>query len=866
MLDRSQETFTVPPTGTNYYVNDASTVGDQYTTAVGSNRNTGKTPGAPLPNPDNVLRQYQLGAGSVLYIDTGSYSMIDPVGRPIRSASQDVSLVGGPGLSASQGFTITGPRTPPACALLYPAIPGNQTLPLIYIDAANNMTIEHLSLDGGNRGLYVFNGSSSFDASYITAYGNLLDGINISSAAPFSDFDNLVAYDNGATGITINGPIGSLTNSSAYDNAGIGFDISGALNAASGNTAYGNTGWGFYFTSPGAALITSSSSFDNQAGGIYVYSGNGVVVGDANLADGKGNLVYDNVGYGIEVYYGPSTVAGNTVYGQTATNDWGIYGYDDVNITSNVVYGNYQGIEDYYSGAVDTNRVYGNANDGIYTYGSAAAGNVVYGNALGMSLNGDNSTTFDTANNNVVYDNSQVGVFIGGTDFIFINNTVDQLVGDAVQLNNASKIGLYNNILGSAGGGYALDVSANSQTGFQSDYNLFMPIGALGSWQGTGDATLTAWRSASGTDVNSLVADPGFLNAATGDFHEQSQYGGFVGGSGLAPELTAGDSLPVLVAPALSTTETTQSPTIDRGRAGDSYALEPAPNGGYINIGAYGDTAQAGESPSQYITILSPSGGERIGQGSTVTIDWRSFGFTGNVNISYEGGSVSSFTTLAANVANSGSYTWTVAAGTFATGTNYELQIGSVSAPSIIATTAPFSVVLPIHYYYVNGASTGGQYTTAGGNDANDGLSPDQPKATLQALLAAGYHFNAGDIIYVDTGTYTLGTNIVLTAADDGVTIEGSTAPGDATIFNRGNTNAGAYVFELDGATGVTLENLNITGGDYGVYADTWICEHARHGGQQLCVRQCCVRGVHQHEQRLLHADGHPGVPEWTGR
>src|SRR5262249_47350377 len=37
----SREPFAVPPDSPIYYVNDASTVGDEYTTAVGNNRNTG---------------------------------------------------------------------------------------------------------------------------------------------------------------------------------------------------------------------------------------------------------------------------------------------------------------------------------------------------------------------------------------------------------------------------------------------------------------------------------------------------------------------------------------------------------------------------------------------------------------------------------------------------------------------------------------------------------------------------------------------------------------------------------------------------------------------------------------------------------
>ena len=51
VFDRSTETFTVPENGSTYYVNDGSTANDQYTTAAGSNRNDGKLPSAPKPNP-----------------------------------------------------------------------------------------------------------------------------------------------------------------------------------------------------------------------------------------------------------------------------------------------------------------------------------------------------------------------------------------------------------------------------------------------------------------------------------------------------------------------------------------------------------------------------------------------------------------------------------------------------------------------------------------------------------------------------------------------------------------------------------------------------------------------------------------------
>ncbi|MCB2043399.1 MAG: right-handed parallel beta-helix repeat-containing protein, partial [Rhodoferax sp.] len=68
VLDRAQETFSVPEDGQDYYVDDQSNAGDSYTpTALGSNRNTGKTPEVPKPNPVNVFRAYDLQAGDTLY-------------------------------------------------------------------------------------------------------------------------------------------------------------------------------------------------------------------------------------------------------------------------------------------------------------------------------------------------------------------------------------------------------------------------------------------------------------------------------------------------------------------------------------------------------------------------------------------------------------------------------------------------------------------------------------------------------------------------------------------------------------------------------------------------------------------------------
>jgi hypothetical protein len=116
-------------------VNDASTANDQYTTAAGSNRNDGKLPSQPLPNIDNVLRQYSLTSGSVIYVDPGTYNMIDPF-----DVSGDLNY----GLGLDQGFKVQGP-TNGSAAILTPAIPGNP-VNLIQLEDANLVTINNLTL------------------------------------------------------------------------------------------------------------------------------------------------------------------------------------------------------------------------------------------------------------------------------------------------------------------------------------------------------------------------------------------------------------------------------------------------------------------------------------------------------------------------------------------------------------------------------------------------------------------------------------------------------------------------------------------------------------------------------------------------
>ncbi len=103
--DVSHTTFVVGHATNAFYVNDNSLVGNQYTTALGNNANSGATPGDPMASLNAVLAVYKPGAGDTVYVDSGVYNL--PTNVEITAADSGVVIVGptsganlGPGYQA----------------------------------------------------------------------------------------------------------------------------------------------------------------------------------------------------------------------------------------------------------------------------------------------------------------------------------------------------------------------------------------------------------------------------------------------------------------------------------------------------------------------------------------------------------------------------------------------------------------------------------------------------------------------------------------------------------------------------------------------------------------------------------------------
>ncbi|MCC7333449.1 MAG: right-handed parallel beta-helix repeat-containing protein [Pirellulaceae bacterium] len=624
--DRSAESFSVPENTPNFYINDSSILGDQYTTAIGDNRNTGKTPATPKPYPNNVLRSYQVSAGRTIWMDSGAYALFDPVLISNRV-----------GVGDDEGFRWIGPTSPGATASLFHVHP-SIVASLVSLDDADSVSISHLVLNDALRGLHLYNDSTGFTGEFLTVSGHQAEGVLIQDNSEFTVLRNLILSGNGTDGIRAVGRIGEISDNMIDDNVRHGIRLEGQSDVVvSGNRVTRSGGDGIHVigASVGNVLITENSVSDAWRG-IYVQSPStsSVIVSEnhsfGNRADG---IVID----------GPAVVRRNAVHDNTIH---GIQLFDGGSASENVVFANQVGIflqNDNRIGAASNNRIYKNETAIIVNRSASVFGNVIYSNQFGIDANSSGGNPFTgLISGNLIYDIDTLAIdapFAAGLQLI--GNTIRHANAIAIDIkNNSRDIVVKNNVFWFDGGTtIGIHVAANSQSGFVSDYNLYyLTSGArLGSWQGQTRADLAAWRSAAFGDANSLDQDPLLVDADGDDnvfgyvdpvfdgrddnFHLQSIEGSMTGS--IAPAFDAASGT-VIDLPRAMVCHTGQSPAIDRGDPSSSYANEPQPNGAFVNLGAFGNTELAARSPLAYVVVTVPDGGEVWPADRDFTVRWRS--------------------------------------------------------------------------------------------------------------------------------------------------------------------------------------------------------------------------------------------------
>ncbi|WP_149497533.1 right-handed parallel beta-helix repeat-containing protein [Roseiconus lacunae] len=266
---------------------------------------------------------------------------------------------------------------------------------------------------------------------------------------------------------------------------------------------------------------------------------------------------------------------------------------------------------------------------------------------------------------------------------------------------------------------------------------------------------------------------------------------------------------------------------IDRANPLSGFFSEPNPNGARRNIGAYGNTDSATTSNIQTIRVNSPSGDEKLFAGNSYPIEFDSAGLTDTVTLELSTDMGVSWMEIATDVPvntdGSGIYQWHIPE-SYST-VDITALIRARSGSAIETAMSPFQIVpartAGENAFYINVADdtnfSDNQYTTASGDNRNSGRSPDRPMSSLEALLRV-YDLEPGDVIYVDTGDYELLANLLISDNDSGVTITGPTEPDKSAVIRRGNGSEDAAVFEIVGASNVTLSNLGIADGYYGIW------------------------------------------------
>ena len=271
----------------------------------------------------------------------------------------------------------------------------------------------------------------------------------------------------------------------------------------------------------------------------------------------------------------------------------------------------------------------------------------------------------------------------------------------------------------------------------------------------------------------------------------------------------------------------------------EPIGAETAPNGGRVNIGAYGATPEASKSPTRRIaSLLSPMGGEYWSGRQTVR--WKT-----------SGQGWDSRDTIRLEYSSDGGTTWHGIAGaaaldhavdrfdwdteTITSGPrcrvrvicNQDASAQSQSARDFTVQNSALTVHDAALTYYVNDISTDNdKYCNALGDDVNDGLTPATPKATLQAVISA-YDLEAGDTVYVDAGTYQLSSSVVIPVTDGGDATADVRLQGVAglTILDRGSTPSGAGL-EIHGNC-VCVDGFTFRGFNVGISVNLDTCETA---------------------------------------
>ena len=403
---------------------------------------------------------------------------------------------------------------------------------------------------------------------------------------------------------------------------------------------------------------------------------------------------------------------------------------------------------------------------------------------------------------------AQTGVVVNAVGATVSNCTIVAPSGTAVGKIGGGTLWLGHNILVAGGSHDSNAAIAWGGGDLISDWNNFWIRGSawLGDYQGKWE-NLAYWQEATGQDANSVSFDPLFQNEAAGDFHLNSVAGRW---SSIFNDWD---------------TDSVHSPVIDLGNPWVGTANEPMPNGYRRNLGAYGGTAQASKSRTDFwLTAITANDGGVL-KGTNVVLSWATLNnATQSIRLEYSWDGGQTWTNIASDLsASQRTYTWDTSG--YPDSFHGLWRVVAADGSAGDTNDVPFALRNHAHAFYVNDTVTSDAvYCTEPGDDSHDGLSTATPKRTLQALLNE-YHLQGGDTVYVDSGTYASTNDIRVIwsrsgQAGDPIVIQGNPNGPYSVLKREGATNFPALVLDVK-SSNIELRNLTVTGADRGILLES---------------------------------------------
>ncbi len=594
----------------------------------------------------------------------------------------------------------------------------------------------------------IINGNITINASGVT-----LEGLTINGGIILGAVSNVTIRNNTINAVAVDG-IDLTTNSS------IGLTIIDNTIASTGAK-----GVDLGFTAGGEiarnTIVAGTRGIDINAAFTGDIERNDIVGGTVGVRWAATARLFDN-----DIHNSPT---GIQVLTGTATDGLGATGPN----RSNRVWGNTTGINMTASIAVvQRQHVYANTTgvSGSGTLGGTtpAFGNVIEDNTTGVAMNngivrfnwirendvGVIAGTGLSVVNNLLTDNTTSDIRISGASGVVIrSNTIVSNAAASVSVFSSGAHSLRGNIIEN-GSGFAYDMGSLATPGsIISDYNTLHTDGAnLVRIIATTYSGIESWRIAAGshdthsagvTTNNRSWSRPQFVHAGTGDYT-------------LRP-LTAGL----------------------RSSGSPLRNADPSLNGGTaFNQGAFGLTALDTAVSNPELVLDSPLDGINLAVGQTVTISWRSLGFTGGtikIDLYQPTASGPQFvSTIAAAAPNTGAFTYT----------STTAITGAIIHIARVGDAATFDRSLDD----TSGPVIG--YTTLFTNDNTPTLAGtvNDPAASV-LVTVGGVNYTATNN---GNGTWTL-SGTLLPALADGtydITVTSTDASGNATIrlFEAGLT------------------------------------------------------------------------------